>query len=109
VVEKGDSTADPTEFFQDQDLIGVAPGEAVRGEDSDDVDFTVTHRVAQGVEPRPVESGTAVSFIAKDVAVVQVVTVGVGPSAQSGELAVDGLLAFLALSGDAGVDSGTHD
>jgi hypothetical protein len=35
-------------------------------------------------------------------AVVQVVAVGVGPGAQGGELAVDGLLAFLALGGDMG-------
>lgn len=108
-VEEGDGAADPAEFLEEQNLIGVAPRQAIRGQDGDDVDLAITHRITQGIQARPIKPGTAVAFITEDMAVVQVVAVGLGPGAQGDELAVDGLLALLAFGGDAGIDGGMHD
>ncbi|MCW2239206.1 hypothetical protein M2351_003836 [Azospirillum canadense] len=108
VIEKGHRTAHTAELLQEQHLVGVAAGQTVRSQHRDDLHLTIAHRIAQGIQPRPVEPGTAVAFVAKHMAVIQVVAVGVGPRAQSGELAFDGLLAFLAFGGDAGVDGSAH-
>lgn len=73
------------------------------------VDLAITHRITQGIQARPIKPGATVAFITEDMAVVQVVAVGLGPGAQGDELAVDGLLALLAFGGDAGIDGGMHD
>jgi hypothetical protein len=107
-VEEPDGATGAAELLQEQDLVGVAPRQAIGGEHGEDLDFAVAHGIAQGVEPRAVETGAAVALVPEHVAVVQVMTLRHGPGAQGGELAVDGLLALLALSRDPGIDSGTH-
>jgi hypothetical protein len=83
-------------------LVDIPPGQTIRSQNGNDLHLAVANRVAQSIQPRPVEASAAVAFVVKDVAVVQVMIVGAGPGAQGGELAVDGLLAFLALGGDMG-------
>ena len=107
-VEELDRALHPAELLQQEHLVGVAPGQPVRGENGNDIDFPVAHRIAQGVQARPVEARPAVSLIAEHMGVGQLVVRGVGPGAEDVELAVDGLLAFLALSGDTGIDGGAH-
>ena len=48
------------------------------------------------------------AVVAEHMTLVQLVTAGRGPGAQGCELAVDGLLALLALGRDPGVDGGAH-
>ena len=107
-VEERDGAAGAAELLQEQDLVGVLAGQAVGGEDAEDLDLAVAHAIAQGVEAGPVEAGAAAALVPEHVVVVQVVTLGLGPGAQGGELAVDGLLALLALGRDASVDGGAH-
>jgi hypothetical protein len=107
-VEELDRAPHPAELLQQEHLVGVAPGQPVGSENGDDIDLAVAHRVAQGVQAGSVEARAAVSLIEEHMGVGQVVVRGVGPGAQGVELAVDGLLAFLALGGDAGIDGGAH-
>ena len=46
MVEELDRASHPAELLQQQHLIGVAPGQAVGGENGNDIDFPVPHRVA---------------------------------------------------------------
>ncbi|CAA9266379.1 MAG: hypothetical protein AVDCRST_MAG27-2839 [uncultured Craurococcus sp.] len=108
VVEEDDLAALAAELLQQQHLVGVLAGEAVRAEHGDDVDGRVLDRVAQAVEPRAVQAGAAVALIGEDVLGQQLMAVGLGPLPQRGQLAGDGLLAPLALRRDPGVDRGAH-
>ena len=64
--------------------------------------------VAQGIEPGPVEPGAAVPLVAEDMLGHELMTGLLRPGTQGGELAVDGLLAFLALGRNSGIDGGAH-
>jgi hypothetical protein len=108
VGEELDRTSRSAELFQQEHLVGVAPGQPVGGKNGDNIDFTVAHRVAQGVQAKPVETRSAVSLIAEYMGVSQLVVLNFGPGSQGVELAVDGLLAFLTFGGNAGVDGGAH-
>jgi hypothetical protein len=108
VVEEYDRTAGPAKLLQDQCLIGVFAGEAIGAEHSDDVDLGIADAVAQGIEPGPVEPGAAVPLVAEDMLGHELMAGFLRPGTQGGELAVDGLLAFLALGRDAGIDGGAH-
>jgi hypothetical protein len=44
--EERDGAAGPPELFQEQDLVGVLAGQAVGGEDAEDLDLAVAHGVA---------------------------------------------------------------
>jgi hypothetical protein len=96
------------ELLQEQGLIGVFAGQAVWAEHADDVDLAVAHRIAQGIQARSVEASAAVALVAEDVGITQLVPGGLNPGLQGGELAGDGLLAFLALGRDPGIDGGAH-
>jgi hypothetical protein len=63
---------------------------------------------AQRVQAGPVEARAAVALVAEHVPVAQLVTLRLGPGAQGAELAVDGLLALLALGRDPGVGGSAH-
>ena len=107
-VEEGDLDAGAAELLEQQHLVGVAARQAVGREHRDDLDGGVAHRVAQAVEARAIEPRAAVAVVAEDVRLGQLVAFGLGPAPQAGELAVDGLLAFLALGRHSRVDRGTH-
>ena len=106
--EERDRAAGAAELLQEQDLVGVLAGQAVGGEHGDDLDLAVAHGVAQRVQAGPVEARAAVALVAEHVPVAQLVALGLGPGAQGGELAVDGLLALLALGRDPGIGGGAH-
>ena len=74
----------------------------------DVLDGTVADRVTQGIKAGSVEARAAVSLVAEDVRLVQVVDPAVRPGPQGRELAVDGLLALLPFGGHAGVDGDVH-
>ena len=96
------------EFLEQQHLIGIAAGQPVGGENADDINLPVANGIAQGVQPRSVETRAAVAFVPKHMEVAQVVVGGSSPASQPIELAVDGLLALLAFGGDTGIDGGAH-
>ena len=106
--EELDRTSRSAEFFQQEHLVGVAPSQPVGGQNGDNIDFSVAHRVAQSVQARPVETRSAVSLIAEYMGVDQLMICSFGPGSQGIELAADGLLAFLTFGGNAGVDGGAH-
>src|SRR3954464_805234 len=100
--------AGAAELLQEQDLVGVLARQPVRGQHGDDPDGAVAHGVAQRVQAGSVEPAAAVALVAEDVLVGEGVAVVGDPGAQGGELAVDGLLALLALGRDAGIKGGAH-
>ena len=107
-VEEGDLDAGAAELLEQQHLVGVAARQAVGREHRDDLDRGVARRVAQAVEARAIEPRAAVAVVAEDVRLGQRVAFGLRPAPQARELAVDGLLAFLALGRHSRVDRGTH-
>jgi hypothetical protein len=108
VVQERHLAAGPAELLQEQDLVGVAPRQAIGAQHRDEPDGAVADGVAQRVEAGSVEAAAAVALVAEDVLLGELMAVGGGPSAQGGELAVDRLLALLALGRDAGVEGGAH-
>src|SRR3954471_5721817 len=105
-VEEGDLDAGPTELLEQQDLVGVAARQAVGREHRDDLDGGVAPRIAQAVEARAIEPRAAIALVAEDVRLGQRVTFGLRPTPQDGELAIDGLLAFLALGRHSRINRG---
>jgi hypothetical protein len=73
--------AGTAELFEQQDLVGIAPRQAIRAQHRDELDGAVTDHVAQGVEAGPVEAGAAVALVAEDVLLGELVAVGGGPGA----------------------------
>jgi hypothetical protein len=100
MVEEGDPDAGAAELLEQQDLVGLATRQPVGREHRDDLDGGVADRIAQAVEARAVEPRAAVALVAEDMRLGQRVAFGLRPAPQAGELAVDGLLAFLALGRD---------
>jgi hypothetical protein len=107
-LQEHDLDAGAAELLEQQDLVGVLAREAVGAEHRHDIDRAVVGGVAQGVETGPVEVGAAVALVAEDVLGDEGVPLLAGPGAQGGELAVDGLLAFLAFGGHPSVDGRAH-
>ena len=97
MLQEHDLNACAAELFQEQDLVGVFAREAIGGQHGDDSDDTVAHGVPERVEAGPVEPAAAVALVAEDEVVADLVPSRSRPVAQSGELAVDGLEALLAL------------
>ena len=108
MVEEHHLAAGAAELLQDQHLIGVPAGQPVRAEHRDDVDLGIADGVPQRVEPGPVEPCAAVAFVAEDVLGRELVAGLFGPGPQGRELAVDRLLALLALGGDPCIGGGAH-
>jgi hypothetical protein len=108
VLQERHLDAGAAELLQQQDLVGVFARQPVRRQHGDDRDGTVAHGIAQRIQAGSVEPAAAVALVAEDVLVGQGVAVGDCPGAQGRELAVDGLVALLALGGDTGVEGGAH-
>src|SRR3954464_15596009 len=101
-------TAGTAELLKQQNLVGVAPRQPVGAQYRDMLNGTVADGVAQGVEAGSVEAGAPVTFIPEEVLLCDLVSCSCGPAPQGGELAVNGLLALLALGRDAGIEGGAH-
>ena len=108
VLQERHLDARAAELLQQQDLVGVSARQPVGGQHGDDPDGTVVHGVAQSVEPGSVEPAAAVALVTEDMLVGHDMVSRNRPGVQGGELAVDGLIAFLALGGHAGIESGAH-
>ena len=96
VLQKHHLGACATELLEQQHLVGILARQAVRGQHDQRAYGTVAHGVAQRVEAGPVEPAAAVTFITENLFVTYRIALRGGPGSQGGELAVDGLLAFLA-------------
>jgi hypothetical protein len=97
VLQERHLAARPAELLEQQDLIGVAPRQTVGAQHRDEVDSAVADRVAQGVEAGSVEAGATVALVTEDVLLRELVPSSRSPAPQGSELAVNRLLAFLAL------------
>jgi hypothetical protein len=91
-----DSAAGLAELFQEQDLIGITPRQAVRTVNRDDIDLPFAGRVAQAVKGRPIQAGSRTAVIEEDMLGLQLVAVRLGPTPQGGKLTVDRLITLLA-------------
>ena len=101
--------AGAAELLQEQDLVSVFAGKPVRREHSDLLDGAVAHGVSQRVQTGTVEPAATVALVAEHVLFDYGVASRRGPGVEGGELTVDGLLAFLSLGRDAGVEGRVHD
>jgi len=96
VLQEHHLSACATELLEQQHLVGVFTCQAVRGQHDERAHNAVAHSIAQRVEARPVEPAAAVALVAEDLFVAYRMALRGGPGSQGGELAGDGLLAFLA-------------
>src|SRR3982751_1806492 len=101
-------TAGTAELLEQQNLVGVAPRQTVGAQYRDMRNGAVADGVTQGVEAGSVEAGATVALIPEDVFLCDLESCSCGPAPQGGELAVNGLLALLALGRDAGIEGGAH-
>ena len=97
------------ELLKEHDLVRIAPRQSIGAQHGDAFDGAVADDVTQRIEAGSVEPCAAVSLVAEDMGFVENVVIAGHPAAQGIELAVDGLLAFLSLSGDTGIDGDAHD
>ncbi len=96
------------ELLQQEDLVGITPGESIGAIDADDFEFALAGGVAEAVEGGAVEPRTRITLVDVDVIVFEFVAVCGRPAPQGVELAVDRLVTPLPLGRDAGVDRGSH-
>ena len=108
VLQERHLAARPAELLEQQNLVSVAPRQTIGAQHRDEVDSAVADGVAQGVEAGSVEAGATVALVTEDVLLRELAPSSRGPAPQGGELAADGLLAFLALGRDAGIEGGAH-
>ncbi len=108
VLGKDHLAADPAQFFQEQHLVGVLTGQAVRAEHGHDLECAFAGTIAQPIQAGTVQPGAAVALVHEDVFVGQFVTLRLGPSFEQCQLAFYGLLPLLALGRDAGVNGNSH-
>jgi len=108
MLQEKDGAAAVPELFEQQNLVRVLPGEAVGAQHGDRFELAFAGVVPQTVEAGPVEAGAAVPFVGVDMFRHEGVALLLDPGAQGGELTVDGLLPFLALGRDAGVEGDVH-
>ncbi len=109
LVEKDHLDAEALELFENQDLIGVLPREAIRTQDQDGRERSGLGAVAQPVEARPVQTRAAVSVVHADIGIHDVVMLLTSPARERIQLRRDRALLFLALGRHAGVQCDLHD
>ena len=87
-----DLAAGLAELLQQEDLVGVAPGQAVGAVDGDDVELALAGGVAEAVEGGAVEPRARVALVDVDVIGLEFVAVCGRPVPEGVELAVDRLV-----------------
>lgn len=65
--EEGNLAPSPPEPFEQKHLIGIFSSQTVRAVHCDKVDLGIPNRIAETIEGGPIETGSAVSFVAEDV------------------------------------------
>ena len=107
-IQKLHLTAVLLQFLDQQDLVDVVAGQAIRVGDVQPVEGRQRGPVAEPVESRAAQAGAAVAVVAEDVVVGQPLAPpgDVGP--QPLNLLLDGLGLSLSLGRDADVDRAAH-
>ena len=103
-VEEHHRRTGASELLQQQDLVGVAAGEAVRRVDVEGVDARQGDQVAQALQGGADQAGAAVAVVDEQPVVGDGVAVPGGARRQLAQLAVDGVPLSLLVGGDPGVD-----
>ena len=103
-VEEHQLRAGAGELLEQQGLVGVAAGEAVRGVHVEDVDACHGDQVAQALQGGAGQAGAAVAVVDEQHVVVDGVAVPGDARLQLAQLAVDGVPLSLLVGGDPGVD-----
>ena len=102
MVQENHRAPGPAEFLQEQNLVGILPGQPIRAEHGDGRNRAIAHGIAQAIKAGSIQPRTADAGVAIDVLLGDLVAVGLCPNPQGGELTVDGLIAALAFGGDMG-------
>ena len=105
-VEKHDLHARTADLLDQEHLVGVAPGQAIRGMDVDAVDGAGRHGVAQPLQGGTQQGGAAVALVEEGVLRLEPRAVGRDPLSQAGDLAGDGAAVCLLLARHPGVERG---
>src|SRR5215218_1922882 len=99
-VEEGDLDAGSPELLHQQGLMRMTPSEPVGCEDVDAVDVPGGHCIAQTLQSRPHQRGSAVALVEVGGVWEHCDPIGSDPLAQGGDLADDGLVTGLSLAGN---------
>ena len=83
VVQEGHLATGAPELLQQQDLIGVFAGEAIRAEHGHHIDGRVADGVAQAVQAWPVQAGAAIALVAEHMACGQDMPLVQGPASRA--------------------------
>src|SRR5215212_5540794 len=103
-VEEGDLNAGAPELLHQQGLVRMTPGEPVGCEYVDAVDVPGGHCIAQTLQSRPHQRGSAVALVDVGGVWEHCDPIGSDPLAQGGDLADDGLVTGLSLAGNPRVE-----
>src|SRR5829696_1815428 len=103
-IEEDHLRAGAGELLQQQHLMRVAAGEAIRGMDVDDIDRRQGHEVTQALQGRSDQTGAAVAVVDEQHVIAELIAVLYHSRFQLGELAVDGVALSLLVGRDARVD-----
>ena len=106
-VGEPDGDAEAGQFIQDEHLVGVGAGQPVRGQAPDHLEQPGLGRVAQRVQPGPVQPGPGVPVVA--VLPGELVPGRGHVRAQRLDLGADRAPLGLPLGGHPGVEGGLHD
>jgi hypothetical protein len=90
-VEEDHLGAGARELLDQQDLVRIAAGQAIRGLDVDDVDRRESDEIAQTLQGRADQAGAAVAVVNEQQSIRDTVAIPRGPRLQLAELAVDGV------------------
>ncbi len=97
-VHEDDLGAGPPELLDEEDLIGVAPGQTVRCKDKDLIEHAGGHGIPQPFQSWPQERGAAVAFVDELIAGICRQASAGDPLAQRRKLAGHGVAAGLLLA-----------
>ena len=103
-VEEHHFRTSASELLEQEDLVGVAAGQAVRRVDVEGVDGGQGDQVAQVLQGGADQAGAAVAVVDEQPVVMDDVAIPGDTRRQLAELAVDGVALSLLVGGDPGVD-----
>src|SRR5690349_5786337 len=99
MIEEDHLRAGVGEFFEQQNLMRVAAGEAIRGMDVDEINRRQRHEIAQPLQGWADQAGTAVAVVDEPQIIPDTMTLLLRTCDQLRQLAVDGVMLSLLVGG----------
>jgi len=94
------------ELLDQEHLVGVAPGQTIRGMNVEAIDNASCHCIAQPLQGWTEQAGAAVALVEEDMLGLEPRIVGHDPFVQAGDLAGDGAVVRLLVARHSGIQRG---